>query len=214
LVNDTYDSGSPCTPAWQQMENVNTVQDTSLCAMSNDLMELPNSNKASVKSPPAVLINFMSDNHRQQFQSLLKKASTFLNVTHSHLDSSDPSTVTSYFHYYGKMSNQMNMLQDSVRTKMYYNAILLNSKCFVTKRVMDVGGGSGILSLFSAQAGASSVYVENGINPSLLYHLYLLFLPSIHSVCLQLVKSFRFICITIIVKANMFYQKLSICFIF
>ncbi|XP_053990599.1 histone-arginine methyltransferase CARMER-like [Hylaeus volcanicus] len=168
LVTSTCDSGDNCKSAWQQHENINTVQNIpSINTMSKDFVELSTSYTASSNCPSAVVINFISDESRQKFQSQYNKALTFSSATRSHLDASDPSTVTSYFHYYGKMSNQMNMLQDSVRTKMYYNAILLNSKCFVTKRVMDVGGGSGILSLFSAQAGASSVYIVEASSSAL-----------------------------------------------
>lgn len=74
-----------------------------------------------------------------------------------HLDTSDVTTVQTYFQYYGKMSNQMNMLQDSVRTELYRQSIFSNPSDFIGKRVLDVGAGSGILSFFSAQAGASVV---------------------------------------------------------
>lgn len=63
-----------------------------------------------------------------------------------------------YFKYYGKLFNQQNMLQDNVRTSTYYNAITKNSKDFKNKVIMDVGAGTGILSLFSVAAGAKKVY--------------------------------------------------------
>ena len=48
------------------------------------------------------------------------------------------------------------MIQDSVRTSAYRNAI--SPELFKDKIVLDVGCGSGILSLFCAQAGAKIVY--------------------------------------------------------
>ncbi|PWN49524.1 S-adenosyl-L-methionine-dependent methyltransferase [Violaceomyces palustris] len=64
-----------------------------------------------------------------------------------------------YFSYYSLLSHQAQMLQDSVRTAAYQNAIIGNSDvCFKDKFVMDVGAGNGILSFFSAQAGAKKVY--------------------------------------------------------
>ncbi|KAJ3098499.1 Histone-arginine methyltransferase carm1 [Phlyctochytrium planicorne] len=51
------------------------------------------------------------------------------------------------------------MLQDNVRTSIYHNAIIGNGPAHMKdKLVMDVGAGSGILSYFAVQAGASKVY--------------------------------------------------------
>lgn len=67
-------------------------------------------------------------------------------------------SVQSYFQYYAKLCNQQNMLQDGVRTSTYRRAIVENPDDFRGKRVMDLGAGSGILSFFSAQAGAKHIY--------------------------------------------------------
>ena len=56
------------------------------------------------------------------------------------------------------------MLQDSVRTNLYWSAIRYNPSNFKGKIIMDVGCGSGILSLFAAQAGAHKVYAVEASN--------------------------------------------------
>ena len=56
------------------------------------------------------------------------------------------------------------MLMDEVRTSHYRTAILGNRSDFEGKVVMDVGAGSGILSLFAAQAGALKVYAIEASN--------------------------------------------------
>ncbi|WFC97045.1 type I protein arginine methyltransferase [Malassezia brasiliensis] len=63
-----------------------------------------------------------------------------------------------YFSYYAMLTHQAQMLQDAVRTSAYQNAILQHAAAFQDRRVMDVGAGNGILSLFAIQAGAAVVY--------------------------------------------------------
>lgn len=54
------------------------------------------------------------------------------------------------------------MLKDTVRTRAYQKAIEGNPQDFKDKIVMDIGCGTGILSIFAARAGAKHVYaIEN-----------------------------------------------------
>ncbi|KAG8367268.1 hypothetical protein BUALT_Bualt16G0054800 [Buddleja alternifolia] len=55
-------------------------------------------------------------------------------------------------------SSMQEMLKDVVRTKTYQNVIYKNPFLFKDKIVLDVGAGTGILSLFCAKAGAKHVY--------------------------------------------------------
>eukprot|EP01029_Cantina_marsupialis_P027913 TRINITY_DN774164_c0_g1_i1.p1 TRINITY_DN774164_c0_g1~~TRINITY_DN774164_c0_g1_i1.p1 ORF type:complete len:394 (-),score=115.84 TRINITY_DN774164_c0_g1_i1:126-1307(-) len=63
-----------------------------------------------------------------------------------------------FFHYYGLLPHQQNMLQDLNRTGTYQKAISSNEIDFKDKVVLDVGTGTGILAAFAAQAGAKTVY--------------------------------------------------------
>nr|QEG03106.1 arginine N-methyltransferase PRMT10 isoform X1 [Cymbidium ensifolium] len=63
-----------------------------------------------------------------------------------------------YFCTYGFIYHQKEMLSDRVRMDAYYNAIFNNKHHFSGKVVLDVGTGSGILAIWSAQAGARKVY--------------------------------------------------------
>mgnify|MGYP002804121834 CR=1 FL=1 len=50
------------------------------------------------------------------------------------------------------------MLKDEVRTLTYRNAMYHNKHLFRGKVVLDVGCGTGILSMFAVKAGAKHVY--------------------------------------------------------
>lgn len=64
-------------------------------------------------------------------------------------------------YYYGSYSSfhiHEEMLKDTVRTRTYQRAIMDNPENFKDKIVLDIGCGTGILSIFAARAGAKHVY--------------------------------------------------------
>lgn len=63
-----------------------------------------------------------------------------------------------YFDSYAHHAIHEEMLKDEVRTRTYQRAITENRHLFMDKVVLDVGCGTGILSMFAAQAGAKQVY--------------------------------------------------------
>lgn len=71
---------------------------------------------------------------------------------------SDKTSADYYFDSYSHFGIHEEMLKDVVRTKTYQNVIYQNSFLFKNKVVLDVGAGTGILSLFCAKAGAKHVY--------------------------------------------------------
>ena len=53
--------------------------------------------------------------------------------------------------------NVQEMMKDEVRTLTYRNSMYHNRHLFKDKVVLDVGSGTGILSMFAAKAGAKLV---------------------------------------------------------
>ncbi|XP_035013488.1 protein arginine N-methyltransferase 8-B isoform X2 [Hippoglossus stenolepis] len=72
-----------------------------------------------------------------------------------------PEDMTSrdyYFDSYAHFGIHEEMLKDEVRTLTYRNSMYHNKHVFKDKIVLDVGSGTGILSMFAAKAGAKHVY--------------------------------------------------------
>ena len=63
-----------------------------------------------------------------------------------------------YFNSYSSYYIHEQMLKDRKRTGTYQDAILNNPDVFKDKIVLDIGCGTGILSIFAAKAGAKHVY--------------------------------------------------------
>lgn len=82
-------------------------------------------------------------------------------------ESCDPTSQDYYFDSYAHHAIHEEMLKDTVRTQTYQMAITQNAHLFRDKVVLDVGCGTGILSLFCAQVGAKHVY---GVDCSTIVH--------------------------------------------
>lgn len=71
--------------------------------------------------------------------------------------SNDPKDDKYYFDGYSHLGIHETMLRDSSRTNAYAKALLSNSDYVKGKVVLDVGCGTGILSMLAAKAGAKKV---------------------------------------------------------
>jgi protein arginine N-methyltransferase 3 len=75
-----------------------------------------------------------------------------------------PDNDSYYFESYAYNEIHETMLRDVVRTDAYRNAVYSNKDLFAGAVVLDVGCGTGILSMFAARAGATQVFAIDNSN--------------------------------------------------
>merc|ERR1719179_118088 len=75
----------------------------------------------------------------------------------SKLSNEEMTSKDYYFDSYAHFGIHEEMLKDEVRTLTYRNSMYHNKHLFKDKIVLDVGCGTGILSMFAAKAGAKHV---------------------------------------------------------
>jgi len=131
----------------------NNINGTSVC---HDESAKPESNGLDNKSAdkPQSIDTSSSSSTTTTKEATTKEATT-KNTTS---DFDQRTSIDYYFDSYAHHGIHEEMLKDSVRTQTYRNAILSNPQIFQNKIVLDVGCGTGILSMFAVQAGAKHVY--------------------------------------------------------
>ena len=93
-------------------------------------------------------------------EEVTKKVQEAVKVEDKKLEQLSNAEMTSkdyYFDSYAHFGIHEEMLKDEVRTLTYRNSMWHNKHLFKGKIVLDVGCGTGILSMFAAKAGAKHV---------------------------------------------------------
>lgn len=107
----------------------------------------------------------------EEIERLRAEVASLRGIVARTLDESEPKGKgkardddTHYFDSYTHNDIHEIMLKDTTRTVSYGRFILSNPAAFKDKIVMDVGAGTGILSMFAARAGAKHVYAIEASN--------------------------------------------------
>jgi len=119
-------------------------KDQNLTALYEDMSKM--------KSVAQSLFNNSGDSDGSKSSSNLYNQK-LLPVAQSRTVEEDQSYFQSYAHY----SIHHEMLSDVVRTSSYRDALLNNQESIKNRLVLDIGCGTGILSMFAAKAGAKAV---------------------------------------------------------
>ncbi|XP_028254346.1 histone-arginine methyltransferase CARM1 isoform X2 [Parambassis ranga] len=119
----------------------------------------------------SLLLQFKTPTEMKNFQRLLKKGTNDERWSED-ADRGQAMRVqnapTQCFQFHSCLIQQQSLLHDYLRTATYQRAFLANEVDFRDKVVLDVCCGSGILSFFAVQAGASRVYAVES-NPMAQY---------------------------------------------
>ncbi|XP_072235386.1 histone-arginine methyltransferase CARM1-like isoform X2 [Leuresthes tenuis] len=114
----------------------------------------------------SLLLQFKTPDDRRNFQRLLKRGDSERGCSDRGQTASRKQPImcetatenSKCYQFHSCLSQQQSLLQDYQTTATYQRAILANEADFKDKVVLDVCCGSGVLSFFAVQAGASRVY--------------------------------------------------------
>ena len=115
---------------------------------------VPNHNHIDVKS---LLVNCGDTTDRIKSEDPLLCEKCKVETIMNGVSTEDMTSKDYYFDSYAHYGIHEEMLKDEVRTLTYRNAMIHNKHLFKNKVVLDIGCGTGILSMFAAKAGAAHV---------------------------------------------------------
>ncbi|OQR89880.1 arginine n-methyltransferase [Thraustotheca clavata] len=141
-------------------------EDPMLCRVM-DLDSDDENDEVEEKAPPSCTKSVEEENSllKKQIEELRGQLAKVNSIVHALTDEEgdikkeekDQDNDTYYFDSYSQVGIHKEMITDKVRTDSYRDAILNNAALFKGKIVLDVGCGTGILSMFAAKAGAAKV---------------------------------------------------------
>ncbi|CAL5360403.1 unnamed protein product [Camellia sinensis] len=130
---------------------------------NNDDEMIANTN-FDIQRPRKIKFEYENEDQDETLEETVTESSNLeddalmCDTTQDSIIGTDKTSADYYFDSYSHFGIHEEMLKDAVRTRTYQNVIYKNPFLFKDKIVLDVGAGTGILSLFCAKAGAKHVY--------------------------------------------------------
>jgi len=150
LDNETIKVGSS-SKATKQKSGV------SASFTGDGISHVSNAGVDATKNEPADAISNHGNGNDKAIENA-DKSKDDANANANDDEDDDRTSKDYYFDSYSHHAIHEEMLKDEVRTRTYEMAIKQNPHLFEGKIVLDVGCGTGVLSMFAAQAGAKHVY--------------------------------------------------------
>ncbi|GMQ06199.1 hypothetical protein CsSME_00050875 [Camellia sinensis var. sinensis] len=130
---------------------------------NNDDEMIANTN-FDIQRPRKIKFEYENEDQDETLEETVTESSNLeddalmCDTTQDSIIGTDKTSADYYFDSYSHFGIHEEMLKDAVRTRTYQSVIYKNPFLFKDKIVLDVGAGTGILSLFCAKAGAKHVY--------------------------------------------------------
>ncbi|KMQ92808.1 protein arginine n-methyltransferase 3-like protein [Lasius niger] len=163
---------------WEEIdvEDLINIKDTSeekdakKIHQTNDSVTLPETQYEDMKRTIRSLKSQLKESEttcflvKQKMEEMKEKAQKLIlgddldgNEKNTLVSAHNPNVDEGYFNTYSHFAIHHEMLTDKVRTESYRDALLTNSNRFHNCIMLDVGCGTGILSMFAAKSGCRKV---------------------------------------------------------
>ncbi|KAL1506743.1 hypothetical protein ABEB36_006048 [Hypothenemus hampei] len=154
LMYDFDDLGSaPSTPHYA-IDGKTPISNLNFADLQRQIYDL----NLQIRQRDILIENYQKDMEKmKQITRMLVASGDTAETSNSLIVDSSVGNSEDYFESYAHLGIHHEMLNDKVRMESYRDAILRNQLLFKDKIVLDVGCGTGILSLFCAKAGAKAV---------------------------------------------------------
>ena len=162
-TTETASTSSPSTPAVESTMTKESTEVTVLIPAPGDTEDANNTanminqtmtpTPTQVEAPPPPTTNKDSCT-----DSKIEEKEIKVEEEPKEEEVADRTSKDYYFDSYAHHAIHEEMLKDEVRTRTYEMAIKQNAHLFRDKVILDVGCGTGILSMFASQVGAKHVY--------------------------------------------------------